>query len=250
MSGSGSGFHEQPDDARSSAGAERPVVSVVIPTYNSARFLPAALASVFLQDDPACEILAVDDGSTDETLALLGAEPRVTVVARAHAGVSAARNAGIDAARGDLMAFLDSDDVWPAGRLAAARQMLAARPEVGVLLGMEMLFAEADTEVPAWVRPEWLTEPQPASNTAVLVARRNVFRQVGLFDTSYESGEDTEWLLRARQAGVTIERLPVVVVHKRLHGGNLSVETFERRKATLARIARESIQRRSRGGSS
>jgi GT2 family glycosyltransferase len=104
-------------------------------------------------------------------------------------------------------------------------------------------------EIPRWVKPEWLSEPQDASNTAVLVARRNAFQRAGLFDPSYESGEDTEWLLRARQAGVVIERLPEVIVRKRLHGGNLSVEAFDRRKETLARIARESIRRRRESGS-
>jgi glycosyltransferase involved in cell wall biosynthesis len=224
------------------------LVTVVIPTYNSARFLPAALASVFLQKHPACEIIAVDDGSTDDTLALLGRESRVTVLEQAHGGVSSARNAGIAAARGEIVAFLDSDDVWPAGRLAAGLEVFDARPDVGALLGMQMLFLEPHTTVPRWVKPEWLTEPQPASNTAVLMARREVFDRVGSFDTSYEAGEDTEWMLRARQAGVVIERLPRLVVHKRLHGGNLSLATLDRRRETLARIARESIRRQHRSG--
>ena len=198
------------------------MVTVVIPTYNSARFLPAALASVFEQDPAPGEVLVVDDGSTDETRALLAREPRVTVLVQAHGGVAQARNAGIGAARGDIVAFLDSDDLWPQGRLAAALRVFEARPEVQLLLGREMLFAEP----------------------GAAVARREAFDRVGLFDPSYESGEDTEWLLRARQAGVTIERMPDVVVRKRLHGGNLSVETFHRRKETIARIARESIRRR------
>jgi GT2 family glycosyltransferase len=107
-----------------------------------------------------------------------------------------------------------------------------------------MLFAEPGEAVPAWVKPEWLTSPQDASNTAVLVVRREVFAAVGGFNTALASGEDTEWLLRAREAGVTIGRLPDVVVHKRLHSGNLSAETIDQRRATLARIARESIQRK------
>lgn len=225
------------------------MVTVVIPTFDSAKYLPAALASVFAQEPRPEEVLVVDDGSTDETRAILAREPRVSVVALPHGGVARARNAGIEAARGDVLAFLDSDDEWPPGRMAAALRVLGERPEVHVLLGREVLFAEPGVEIPRWVRPEWLREPQDASNTAVLVARREAFERAGLFDPSYESGEDTEWLLRARQAGLGVERLPEVVVRKRLHGGNLSVETFDRRKETLARIARESIRRRRESGS-
>jgi GT2 family glycosyltransferase len=99
-------------------------------------------------------------------------------------------------------------------------------------------------EVPPWVKPEWISVPQDASNTSVLVARRETYSRVGLFNTEFASGEDTEWLVRANEAGVRMTRLQEVLVHKRLHGANLSVVTLDARKAILARIARESVQRR------
>lgn len=222
----------------------RPLVSVVIPTFNVARFLPQALESVRAQDYRPLEVVAVDDGSTDRTLELLRTQPGVICIEQPHRGVSTARNAGIGAARGDIIAFLDSDDLWPSDRLTVALAHFQAYPETGYVLGREMLFVEPGFEVPVWVRPEWLAEPQDASNTAVLLARRETFSRVGTFNTNYTSGEDTEWLVRAREASVPMARLPHVLVHKRIHGANLSVETFDSREATLFRIARESMHRR------
>ncbi len=232
-------FQESP-----ATGIDRPLVSVIIPTFNSARFLPQALESVAAQDYRPLEVIAVDDGSTDQTADLLRAHPWVTCLHQAHGGVSTARNAGISASRGQILAFLDSDDLWPSGRLTIAVGHFEAHPEIGYVLGKQMLFAEPGCAVPSWVRPEWLAKPQDASNTAVLLARKETFSRVGLFNTGYSVGEDTEWLVQAMEACIPMTRLAEVLVHKRLHGTNLSVESFDSRKATLARIARESILRR------
>lgn len=231
--------HRQPHENT----PDRPLVSVVIPTFNGARFLPQALESLLAQDYRPLEIIAVDDGSTDGTPGLLRAHGGVRCIHQPHRGVSAARNTGIGASRGRILAFLDSDDLWPSGRLTAAVRHLVAFPEIGYTLGKQMLFAEPGCPVPSWVKPEWLIEPQDASNTAVLLARMETFSQVGLFNTDYSAGEDTEWLVRASEAGVPMARLPEVLVHKRLHDANLSGEAFDFRKATLTRIARESIRR-------
>jgi glycosyltransferase involved in cell wall biosynthesis len=214
-----------------------------MPAFNSERFLPQALDSVFAQDYHPIEIVAVDDGSTDRTLDLLRAQPGVICIQQPHLGVSTARNTGIASARGSIVAFLDSDDLWPSNRLTVAVTHFEAHPEVDYVLGKQMLFAEPGYEVPPWVKPEWLATPQDASNTGVLLARREVLSRVGLFNTEFASGEDTEWLVRACETGVPMTRLPEVLVHARLHGANLSVETLDGRKATVARIVRESVRR-------
>jgi GT2 family glycosyltransferase len=105
-----------------------------------------------------------------------------------------------------------------------------------------MMFVEPDCDVPPWVKPEWLKEPQDASNTGVLAARRDTFDRVGLFNKEIV-GEDTEWLVRASEAEILKARLPEVVLYRRIHGENLSGHTFPTRKANLLKIARESIRR-------
>ncbi len=94
---------------------------------------------------------------------------------------------------------------------------------------------------------EWLEEPQDASNTGVLAARKVTFERVGLFN-KYISGEDTEWLVRASEAGVSMSRLPEVVLHRRIHGESLSVQTLSTRKDNLMKMARESIRRQQEKG--
>ncbi len=251
----GAGASRVPPPAeRDSAGAStvggdavQPLVSVILPTFNSERFLAEALQSVLAQDYPAFEIIAVDDGSTDGTLDLLRNHSGLTCIEQPHRGVSTARNAAIAAARGSILSFLDSDDLWPPDRLSVGVAHLQAHPEVGYVLGRQRMFAEPGCRVPSWIRPEWLAAPQDAANAGVLLARRETFARVGGFNAGFECGEDTEWLTRASESRIPMSRLPEVLLHRRLHGANLSIGAFERRREALARIARESIQRRRHG---
>ena len=106
-----------------------PNVSVVIPTYNRARWLPETVASVLNQTCPPLEVLIVDDGSTDDTEAVCARFPEpVRYLRQDNAGVSAARNRGVQHARGEWIGFVDSDDVWEANKLAVQLAALRALP--------------------------------------------------------------------------------------------------------------------------
>jgi glycosyltransferase involved in cell wall biosynthesis len=112
-----------------------PRVSVVVPSYNRARRLPEALASIISQTVKDVEILVVDDGSTDETeAAVRRAAPAARYLARPHQGAGAARNAGIAAARGRYIALLDSDDLWLPNKLAVELAVLEADPAVDAVV--------------------------------------------------------------------------------------------------------------------
>lgn len=106
-------------------------VSVIMPTYNRGRWLGRAIDSVLAQIRPGDELIVVDDGSTDDTREVLaGFGDRVTCVAGRHRGAGPARNLGLASARGDLVAFLDSDDAWLPGKLALQRSFMDTRPDV------------------------------------------------------------------------------------------------------------------------
>ncbi len=222
---------------------ENPLVSVVIPVYNGEKYVAHALESVFKQDYQPFEVILVDDGSTDRTAQIIGKYDNVQYIYQSKQGVSSARNKGIAASRGEIITFLDSDDFWQPNRLTVTIRYLDRHPEVGYVLGRQMMFVEPGCTVPPWVKAEWLTEPQDASNTGVLVGRRVTFDRVGLFNKDYKGGEDTEWLVRASEAGIPMARLPEIVLHRRIHGGNLSVQMIKMRKANLMRITKESIRR-------
>ena len=116
-----------------------PLVSVILPVYNRAGWVARAVASVLSQKHRSLELLAVDDGSTDETRSVLeGFGPRVTILEQSHAGAEAARNLGLERARGEFVAFIDSDDVWYPDRLSA-QLPLFRKPEVGLVFGDAVL---------------------------------------------------------------------------------------------------------------
>ena len=223
----------------------RSLVTVIIPVYNGEKYLAEAVESIYRQNYEPLEIIIVDDGSTDDTARVaMGLGRDIHYIFQQNAGPASARNTGIVASRGEIIVFLDSDDFWPPGRLTVTVRYFDQHPEVGYLLGKQMMFVEPGCAVPPWMKSKWLSEPQDASNTAVLAARKVTFDRVGLFNSEYRSGEDTEWFVRASEAGVPMARLPEIILHRRIHGQNLSGHIIQMRKANLMRIARESIRRR------
>lgn len=130
------------------------LVSTVVPTFNRAREMTAAVASALSQSCPEVEVVIADDGSTDHTASLVrGLGTRVRYVRQANAGVSAARNLGLRNARGEFVAFLDSDDAWKPWKVEAQLAVLRARPDVGMIwTDMAAVSPEGDLMQPAYLR--------------------------------------------------------------------------------------------------
>ncbi|MBI9086974.1 MAG: glycosyltransferase [Desulfobacterales bacterium] len=188
-------------DRRSMPGFAK--ISVIIPTFNREWALAGAVDSVLAQNGSDFELIVVDDGSTDRTEAVLAAYGgRIRVLRQSNGGVSAARNAGIAAARGCLIAFLDSDDRWLPEKLAVQKAFFDARPEALICQTEEI-----------WVRNGVRVNPRRrhrkpsgdiflpslelclVSPSAVMM-RRNLFDQVGLFDETLPACEDYDLWLR------------------------------------------------------
>jgi glycosyltransferase involved in cell wall biosynthesis len=179
-------------------------VSVVIPTYNLARFLPEAIASVRAQGWPDIEIIVVDDGSTDDTpdvLESLSREGGVRVFRQENAGASAARNRGIQEARKEWIAFLDADDFWLAGKLAAQFDALEGKPSAAFSYSDQRLrFKDGSERDRASRATDALLLPQMLVGnifaTPTVIVHRDCFDAVGLFDTRLRTGEDWDMWMR------------------------------------------------------
>ncbi|MCU0561375.1 MAG: glycosyltransferase [Desulfobacterales bacterium] len=203
------------------AEAEGPAVSVIIPTYNRAWCLRQAVDSVLSQEYKAFEVIVVDDGSTDDTPRLLAEYAgRITVLRQANRGVSAARNAGIAAARAELIAFLDSDDLWLPAKLACQTGFFASHPEA-LICQTEELWVRNGRRVNPGKRHRkrggMIFEPSLelclVSPSAVM-ARRELFDRVGCFDEALPACEDYDLWLRVA-CRLPIHLVPTALIVKR-----------------------------------
>lgn len=182
-------------------GMIRGSVSVIIPTWNRAELVERALHSVLAQSRPPEEIIVVDDGSTDETASAVQTYSNVLFERRERGGVSAARNHGIRQARGEWLAFLDSDDEWLPNKLAlqleglaASEQKICHTEEIWIRNGRRVNPRRRHTKQGGWIFRHCL--PLCAMSPSSIVIHRSVFDEVGLFDESLPACEDYDLWLR------------------------------------------------------
>ncbi|MGO9295744.1 MAG: glycosyltransferase family 2 protein [Streptosporangiaceae bacterium] len=184
-----------------------PRVTVVTPAYNVARYIGEAVDSVLAQTFSDFEYLIVDDGSTDDTMAVVAAragDSRMRVVAGQHRGLSAARNVGIREARGRYIAYLDGDDRWNRRFLEYQAGLIESLPpQVGGVFCRSRMILENGTPVfVQWQRPgrydfdDLLAAGNPMRNGSSLLIRRSCFADAGGFDESLSHVEDLEMWLR------------------------------------------------------
>ena len=180
-----------------------PRVSIVIPCYDQARFLAAAIASAECQRRPAEEIIIVDDGSSDETSAVAARHAGVRVVRQRNAGLAAARNRGLRESTGEYLVFLDADDLLLPQAVAAGLAAFGERPEAALVFG-EYRYVDADG-VP--LRPsEWTGIPRGDYASllrgncigmhAAVMYRRRTLERFGGFDVRRRAAEDYDLYLR------------------------------------------------------
>ncbi len=222
-----------------------PLVSVIIPVHNMGRYLADALRSVFAQDYRPIEVIVVDDGSTDDTAEVARSFGEVDYVHQSNQGVAAARNQGIARSRGELIAFLDADDLWAPPKLTVQVEWMRERPEIGYVTALFRNFLEAGVSRPAWIKEEQLVEEQ-AGGVPNLVARRAVFEKIGVFDPAHRSGSDLDWVVRAKDAKIAAAMLPHVLLSRRIHASNQSYQ-WQGGKAMLLKALKASIDRQRAG---
>ena len=187
-------------------------ISVVIPVYNRMQRLFSAIDSVLRQSLLAAEIIVVDDGSTDGVFEQIGNRyPEITVVAQPNCGVGAARNLGIRQAKGEWLAFLDSDDIWLPGKLEQQARLLASESDLRVCHTDEIWIRNGKRVNPmhkhakprGWIYPQCL--PLCCVSPSSILFHRDVLQNVGDFDETLPVCEDYDLWLRifnSYQAGL------------------------------------------------
>lgn len=208
-------------------------VSVVIPAYNYAHYLPAAIASALAQTYPALEVLVIDDGSTDGAREVVEriSDTRVRYIRQENAGLSAARNTGVKEARHAFVAFLDADDCWEPELLARAMAQFAALPaDYGAVAAGSRKMGPDSTLLPdkpyrlrddgELTARDFCLKNAPLSSSVVL--RKAVFEQCGNFDVLLRSSEDRDFWLRLTSGGWRFWFIEQPLARIRRHPANMS----------------------------
>lgn len=244
--------------AAATSAEDRPTVSVVIPVYNCSPYLAEALDSVLAQTYRDFEVIAVDDGSKDDSLAILRryekADSRVRVISRPNTGISGALNDGLAVARGALIARMDGDDVSLPARFEKQVAFMDANPEC-VCVGARVLRVDPYGS-PLLPSDHKLTHEEIdgqlmeqglgwAITHPVAMMRRDAVMQAGAYRLERQPSEDLDLWLRLAEIG-RLANLPDVLLHYRYHPASTGFTKFEEQRRLKSMILAEAYARRGR----
>ena len=219
-------------------------VSVIIPCYNAAAYLGEAVQSILDQGHHPLEIIVIDDGSTDgsgDVAQSFGSQ--VSYISQANEGISSARNSGLRICRGDVIAFLDADDLWPVGSLAVRLKALENHTKAGCAYGRVQQFISTDVAHEERKRIICPPNAQLGRSAGSIIVTREAFQRIGYFDPDLRLGETMDWVARAEQAGVVSVVVDAVVLRRRIHENNTVRKQKELQRDYLLAL-RASIHRR------
>ena len=230
-----------------------PAVSVIIPAYNSARLIGETLSSVFAQTFADYEVVVVNDGSPDTEELEQVLQPyraRIVYIEQKNSGPAGARNAAIQAARGEYVAFLDSDDIWLPSYLAEQLEVLRADDSIALVSADAVLFGGSalagQTFMQLWpsrepVTVQKLLTMKCAVLTSCVVARKERLMAAGLFDEEFLRSEDYDLWLRLAHKGARFAYTHKVLARHRVHDASLAADEkslFESQIAVYQKLSR------------
>lgn len=219
-------------------------ISVVLPVFNGAAYLAAALESILAQTITVSEIIVVDDGSTDQSGAIAAAaSPLVRVIGQENQGTATAVNHGVGECRSDWVAFLDADDLWHPTKLEWQIAAAQAQPAREAIFGYAEQFISPELSPEEARRLKFDPTPVPAYILSSLLVQRKSWQRVGPLDPGLKVGEFVEWYSRALRLDLRTHLIPELVLRRRLHLTNKSRLNPAARKDFLT-IAQRAISAR------
>jgi glycosyltransferase involved in cell wall biosynthesis len=225
-----------------------PRVSCIIAVYNGEQYLHEAIDSLLNQTYPNVEIIVVNDGSTDRTAEVIGRYgDRVRALHQENRGVSTARNRGVEMSTGELLCFLDADDLFDARKIAMQVDALRADPQLDLCACHAQNFWSPEIPLDVLRRDGRYAQifwhaPVPGFIVSWLF-RRKLWERVGGFASELRYSEDTDWFSRARDLSMRELTLPDVLAHRRLHPGNVTARRQAEDVAGLADVLKAHLAR-------
>lgn len=223
-----------------------PRVSVVMGTRNAEAYLAEALASIREGTYDDLEIVVVDCASEDRSREI-AAEYGARVILQDGTGLFAGWNQGIEAARGELIAFLDSDDRWVPEKLSAQVEALDDDPDLDYVIGHVRFFLEPGMPKPPGYRSEFDGDEHVAPMPGTILIRREALERAGPFHTEYAIASDIDWFKRLLDVGLRRGVVPEALIHKRIHDSNLTHFRAQTMNAEMIDLLRASVRRQRAG---
>lgn len=212
-------------------------ISAIITCFNSARFIAEAVESIRRQSMPPDEIVVIDDGSTDRTGEIVRSLGGIHYFHQQNQGSSAARNAGVAAARNDWVAFLDADDLWHPQKLERQQALAAPHLRVDAIFGHAVNFQDG---TPPELVPE--NQSMQALVPGAGLFRRDLLLGPGGFQNDFRTGEVVEWFTRMQRGGLNYVVVPDIVLYRRLHDSNKGRTERDQGKAEYLRLLRTHLR--------
>jgi glycosyltransferase involved in cell wall biosynthesis len=226
----------------------KPLISVIIPVYNSEKYLAEAIESVLSQADCNLDVIVVDDGSTDNTAKVVdsfGSQVRYNY--RMNGGPAAARNHGIALARGDFFAFLDADDLWTADKMKRQWMAFEADPELEMAFGHVRQFYSPDLSEEEKVKINIPVEIIPGHLPSTMLIKKKSFFRVGIFKEELKIGDFIDWYARAVDLNLKSIMLRDAVLERRIHSTNMGITHRNQRSGYVHALKAALDRRRAKG---
>lgn len=226
-----------------------PLVSVIVPVYNTEKYITESLESVLNQTYQPIEIICCDDGSTDNSRSIIESiqqqyPDRITLIMNEkNSGIAISRNNALAYAHGDFIAFMDADDIWLPNKIEIQMNALNADPDSDMSFTLMQCFLSPDIPESVKAIRHCPTEPTPGQTPGTTLIRRKSFEKVGLFNTEWRVGEFIDWLARARDLGLTFTHINQVLYLRRIHETNTGV-TERPSRIDYLKIVKEALERK------
>lgn len=220
------------------------LVSVVICVYNGEKYIKEAIESVLSENYPQMEILCIDDGSTDSTMDILrNFGSAVKISSQQNQGVAVARNFASQIAQGEFITYLDSDDLFVPGRIAAMVEVLLQNPETAIVFGQIKQFITPELIKPSSGKMKIEEDILAGVCPGGVMYRSNIFQEVGEFEKGNQTAYFLDWCLKAKEKGLVEKHLDRIVTLRRVHQNNSSFIEKNNFSSEATRVIKEHLDR-------
>ena len=218
-------------------------VSVIIVVKNGERYLSTAIESAIAQTYPIKEIIVIDGQSSDNTRKIARSFSQVRYIWQNNLGLANARNLGIEVAEGELIAFLDYDDLWQSNKLQRQVDYFIKEPALKYTIALVKSFLESGCSLRPEFKKQDFEQIKIGYTPSSLVVKKSLFNEIGFFNPDFAIGCDSEWFSRAKDCQISMKIIPEVLQYKRIHNLNLSAN-IKNYRAEMLTIIKQSLKRK------